>query len=92
MERNKVSPKTISRLPAYLEHLKKLPAEQVQISATAIAKALGLGEVQVRKDLARVSDAGRCRTGRSREQLIRDIENCLEFAAEAGAFCPAVQI
>jgi len=41
---------------------------------TSIAKALGLGDVQVRKDLAKVSEAGRRRTGRSREQLIQDIE------------------
>lgn len=49
-----------------------------------MAKALGLGDVQVRKDLAKVSHAGRRRTGRSREQLIRDLEEYLDFATETG--------
>lgn len=85
MESNKVSKRTLSRLPVYLEYLKALPPQQEQISATTIAKALGLGEVQVRKDLAKISDTGRRRTGRSREQLIRDIENYLDFVTETGA-------
>lgn len=85
MESNKVSKRTLSRLPVYLEYLKALPPQQEQISATTIAKALGLGEVQMRKDLAKISDTGRRRTGRSREQLIRDIENYLDFVTETGA-------
>jgi len=67
MESHKVSKRTLSRLPVYLEYLKTLPQQQKQISATTIAKSLGLGEVQVRKDLAKISDTGRRRTGRSRE-------------------------
>ena len=70
MESHKVSKRTLSRLPVYLEYLNTLPPQQKQISATTIAKALGLGEVQVRKDLAKISDTGRRRTGRSREQVI----------------------
>ena len=85
MESNKVSKKTLSRLPVYLEYLKALPEQQDQISATTIAKALGLGDVQVRKDLAKICDTGRRRTGRSREQLIHDIENYLDFVTETGA-------
>lgn len=65
------------RLPVYLQYLKELPAEVCNISATTIANALGLGEVQVRKDLAKISQEGRRRTGRSRDALIRDIEQCL---------------
>lgn len=84
MEPNKVSKKLLKRLPIYLNHLKALPEHSTNVSATAIAKALGLGDVQVRKDLAKVSHAGRRRTGRSREQLIRDIEEYLDFAAETG--------
>jgi hypothetical protein len=34
--------------------------------------------VLVRKDLAKVSIEGRCPTGRSRKQLIQDIEDYLE--------------
>ena len=43
------------------------------ISATALALALSLGEVQVRKDLAMVSDGGRPKIGYNRLNLIDDI-------------------
>ena len=44
---------TLGRLPLYLQYLKSLPAVKgATISATAIAKGLSLGDVQVRKDLA----------------------------------------
>jgi redox-sensing transcriptional repressor len=83
METDKISRKLLKRLPIYLAHLKSLP-ENSNVSATSIAKALELGDVQVRKDLAKVSEAGRRRTGRSREQLIWDIEKYLDFAAHTG--------
>jgi len=84
METTKVSRKLLQRLPIYLNHLKTLPKESDNVSATAIAAAVGLGHVQVRKDLAKVSDGGRCRTGRSREKLICDIENYLNHVSPAG--------
>lgn len=84
MEPSKASKKLLKRLPIYLNHLKSMPEHSENVSATTIAKALGLGEVQVRKDLAKVSHAGRRRTGRSREQLILDIENYLDFVTETG--------
>lgn len=83
METVKISKKLLKRLPVYLAHLKSLPADS-NVSATSMARALGLGDVQVRKDLAKVSAAGRRRTGRGRERLIQDIEEYLDFAAEAG--------
>lgn len=83
METAKISKKLLKRLPIYLAHLKSLP-ENSNVSATSMAKALGLGDVQVRKDLAKVSEAGRRRTGRSREQLIQDIEHYLDFAVHTG--------
>ena len=49
------------------------------ISATALASALGMGEVQVRKDLAMVSDGGRPKIGYLRESLIEDIEQFLGY-------------
>jgi redox-sensing transcriptional repressor len=49
------------------------------ISATALANALDMGEVQVRKDLAMVSDGGRPKVGYPREQLIDDIEQFLGY-------------
>ena len=83
METVKISKKLLKRLPVYLAYLKSLP-ENTNVSATSMAKALGLGDVQVRKDLAKVSEAGRRRTGRIREQLIQDIEEYLDFAAQTG--------
>lgn len=77
MESAKISRTLLKRLPVYLEHLKSLPGEEDNISATAIARNLGMGHVLVRKDLAKISDGGRCRTGRSRQKLIRDIEGYL---------------
>ena len=85
MKPTKVSKQLLKRLPLYLNHLKSLPENSENISATAIAKALDLGDVQVRKDLARVSDGGRRRTGRDREQLIKDIESFLDFATTTDA-------
>ena len=79
METVKISRTLLKRLPIYLDHLKNLPVEVDNISATTIARNLGLGHVLVRKDLAKVSDEGRCRTGRSRKQLIHDIEEFLEI-------------
>ena len=84
MEAVNISRPLLKRLPVYLEHLKSLPEEDKNISATTIARSLGLGHVLVRKDLAKISVVeGRRRTGRSRQQLIRDIEGFLECCAEA---------
>ena len=85
METNKVSKKLLERLPVYLNYLKRLPDTVENVSATVMAKDLGLGNVQVRKDLAKVSDTGRRRTGRLRTQLIQDIEEYLNFVTETGA-------
>jgi len=84
MQNQKASRKLLERLPVYLNYLKSLPEQTGNVSATSIALALGLGHVQVRKDLAKVSDEGRRRTGRSREKLIRDIEDYLHYATTTG--------
>ena len=69
---------TVKRLPVYLEYLRRLPPHMPQnISATAIAQALCLGEVQVRKDLASISTSGRPRIGYQKDTLIHDIEHAL---------------
>jgi redox-sensing transcriptional repressor len=47
------------------------------VSSTKIARALGLGEVQVRKDLGGVCGKGGPRIGYRREQLIDDLEAAL---------------
>ncbi len=66
---------TLGRLPAYLGYLKQLESETV--SATSISRALGFGEVQVRKDLGAVSGEGRPRVGYVTSELIFSIEHCL---------------
>lgn len=70
---------TLGRLPQYLEYLRGLPDSYSTISATAIAKGLSLGEVQVRKDLAAVSGAGKPKIGYVRDKLIGDLERHLGY-------------
>jgi len=84
METVKVSKRLLNRLPVYLNYLKSLPEDHENVSATVMARELNLGDVQVRKDLAKVSAAGRRRTGRSRQQLILDIESYLDVTTDTG--------
>ena len=80
MERKEISKSVLKRLPGYLAYLKTLnDTNSPYISATALANALGMGEVQVRKDLAMVSDGGRPKIGYLREGLIDDIEQFLGY-------------
>ena len=76
----KISKSVLKRLPGYHAYLKSLQnSDSPYISATAIANALDMGEVQVRKDLAMVSDGGRPKVGYVRERLIEDIEQFLGY-------------
>ena len=80
MNRKEISKSVLKRLPSYLAYLKSLPeGSSINISATALANALNMGEVQVRKDLAMVSDGGRPKVGYLRESLIQDIEQFLGY-------------
>lgn len=80
MERKEISKAVLKRLPGYLAYLKGIhDSTTPYISATALASALGMGEVQVRKDLAMVSDGGRPKIGYVRESLIEDIEQFLGY-------------
>ena len=80
MEQKIISKSVLKRLPGYLAYLKNMPeGSPANISATALANALGMGEVQVRKDLAMVSDGGRPKVGYLRESLIDDIEQFLGY-------------
>lgn len=75
-----VSKSTLQRLPLYLSYLRSLvPTGQVNISATLIAGALGLGEVQVRKDLAQISNQGKPKIGYAITDLIDDLEDFLGY-------------
>ena len=80
MERKEISKAVLKRLPGYVAYLRTIPeSASPYISATALANALGMGEVQVRKDLAMVSDGGRPKIGYLRESLIEDIEQFLGY-------------
>ena len=75
-----VSIQTLQRLPLYLNYLRALSRDKNKnISATTIAVALDLGEVQVRKDLASVSEKGKPKVGYVVEDLIADLENFLGY-------------
>lgn len=74
-----ISRKLLKRLPTYLNYIKSLPEDTENISATRMAAALDLGDVMVRKDLAKVSQGGRRKLGYVRRDLIRDIEEFLDM-------------
>ncbi len=65
----------LGRLPMYLRFL--YTQKTGTVSASRIARSLGLGEVQVRKDLASVSAAGQPKIGYPLAILVRDIERAL---------------
>lgn len=78
MEHKELSKAVLKRLPGYLSYLKSLPEDSSPfISATAIANALNMGEVQVRKDLAVVSKAGKPKIGYPKTDLIENISRYL---------------
>lgn len=78
MNKNEVSRATLGRIPTYIKYLKSSCSEYENISATTLAKELSLGEVQVRKDLAAVSGAGRPKTGYNVSELISALESFLK--------------
>lgn len=65
---------TLGRLPVYLRYLESVREINKNISATNIAKALGFGEVQVRKDLGAVSGEGKPKIGYNTQELIERLE------------------
>ncbi len=75
---NQVSTNTLQRLPRYLNYLKTLEGDG-NISSTEIAKALGLNDVQVRKDLSAVSSGGRPKVGYNVKGLIDDLKDFLGY-------------
>lgn len=87
MKQTEVSRATIGRVPMYLDFLLRLQKSAPQkqnISATSLAKELGLGEVQVRKDLCAVSGAGRPRTGYVVSELVTSLECFLNRDKSSG--------
>ena len=75
----------LERLPLYLNYLKALSKDSPKhISATAISRALNMGEVNVRKDLAAVSGSGKPKIGYVVSDLIDDIETNLGYREKRG--------
>lgn len=81
MEKNSVSKATLGRLPHYLRFLRELPKEADYVSSTTVARELGLGEVQVRKDLNAVSGKGKPKIGYRVFELIESLETFLGYSS-----------
>lgn len=80
MRQGDLSKPLLERLPQYLDYLRNVPDEYSHnISSAAIARALGFGEVLVRKDLGLVSGAGKPRVGYVTDELIAQLEKTLNF-------------
>ena len=78
---------SFSRLPKYLAYLKVRQKQGVSsISSTKIAEDMRLHPVQVRKDLALATSAGRPKTGYPVDALIEDLERFLGFGNASEAF------
>ena len=78
MAKTELSRATLGRIPAYLRYLETLPKATETISATAIAAGLGLGEVQVRKDLSMLCGTGKPKIGYRRDELTKSLAGYLE--------------
>ena len=74
MKTTDVSRAALGRIPVYLKFIESLPQDVETVSATTIAKALGFGEVQVRKDLGAICGSGKPRIG----YTVSDLKACLE--------------
>ncbi len=76
-----LSSQAVQRMPYYLQYLKALRASDTAvIAAPSVAEALGLNEVQVRKDFAAVSPTkGKPKTGFVVAELIANMENVLGY-------------
>ncbi len=77
MKRTDISRAAMGRVPTYLHYLQSGAYEGEYISSAALARALGLGEVQVRKDLAALSGEGKPKIGYRREDLIATLGDLL---------------
>jgi redox-sensing transcriptional repressor len=76
-----ISRQALERMPYYLQYLKKLKNAGVSVvAAPAIAEALNLNEVQVRKDFAAVSTTkGKPKAGFEVSALINNMESFLGY-------------
>ena len=78
MSKYVISAAMMNRIPVYLNYLETLKSNGIQnVSATMLAKDMGLGEVLVRKELSVISGNGRPRVGYKTSSLIKDFDNFL---------------
>ncbi len=74
----KISKSVIERIPLYLNYLEKVNEENIlMISSKTISDNLGLGEVQVRKDLNLISGNGKPKIGYVLKDLKQDLEQLI---------------
>ncbi len=78
MKTTDVSRAALGRIPVYLKFLESLPQDVETVSATTIAKALGFGEVQVRKDLGAICGSGKPRIGYTVSDLKESLESLID--------------
>lgn len=78
MKASDISRATLGRIPMYLKYLKGLPPDTQNVSATTIAKELGLGEVQVRKDLSALCGSGKPKIGYLAKELAESLSSFLD--------------
>lgn len=77
---------TLLRLPSYLDVIQRArQAGLKRLSSAEIGRELGYGSVQVRKDLASISNAGKPRTGFDVMQLEKDIRHALGYNEDRSA-------
>ena len=79
MNQTTIMKATLGRLPRYLQYLLSPEmAGRETVSATTIARALGLGEVQVRKDLCAVIGTGKPKIGYQTPEVIGRLQRVLK--------------
>ena len=76
MKTTDVSRAALGRIPVYLKFIESLPQDVETVSATTIAKALGFGEVQVRKAIC---GSGKPRIG----YTVSDLKASLEYLIDS---------
>ncbi|HBO45175.1 MAG TPA: redox-sensing transcriptional repressor Rex, partial [Planctomycetaceae bacterium] len=77
---------SVRRLPLYLRLLRELQSNQREtVSCTHIAESLGMGTVQIRKDLAMTGIVGRPKVGYPVGGLIDAIESFLGWTETTNA-------
>lgn len=79
-ENKNLSRQALKRLPMYMSYLKRIENDVEYISSSAVAEALDLNDVQVRKDLAAVcKSAGIPKRGFAVSDLISGISDFLGY-------------